>query len=349
MNTELHEQTPAVAAMVGRRFRIAGDLVNMATKDLDDRKRGLIRWMHGHCKDKDLSLDEAGKAIRYDASTIYRVFTGKYEGSLDNVCDEIERFKELAEKRSVGKRQVFVETSLSRRIWRICDAALVYQRIVMIYGESQIGKTENLLRYKDDHNHGLTIYVRMPSGGAMTHFLEALATALRISSQQKEKELRRRILAAFDDRMLLIVDEVHQCLVTRGSNVRTIEFIREIHDLTRCGVVLVGTNVFRDEIQYGRLAGVLKQCRRRRLASLQLPAIPPRDDLDQFAKSFGLPPASGKHLDLQTTVLKEEALGMWLILLRMAKEVAVKRACRLTWSLVEESHVGLKDLEKGGE
>ncbi len=344
---ELATEHPGVAAMV-RKFRLAGDVVNKATADLPDADRSAIRWLHAFATERDLSMQELGQLIRYDASTVYRVLTGKYEGSLHNVVGEINSVRRLEEERRQGRKLDFVHTTLTKRIWKVCDAAVEYQRIAFIFGDTQTGKTTALMRYRDEHNHGNTIYVRMPAGGAMLSLLESLAVALRMSAQSSARDMRLRILGAFDARMLLIVDEVHQCVMTKSDRaVRSMEFLRELHDTTGCGVVLCGTNVFRDEMETGRLAGVLKQCKRRRLVTLQLPSQPTPADLATFAKAYELPPADGEALRLQTDVIRDEALGMWLTLLRMSSKIASKRGQKMEWRHVCIAHAGLRELEGG--
>lgn len=332
-----------------QRFGIAGDVVNKATADLPDDQRSAVRWFHAHVSERGLSLGEAAQLVRYDESVLTRVFHGKYEGSLSNVVDEIEGYRRLYEERSKGRKLGFTETALARKIWKVCEASLEYQRISFIFGDTQIGKTEALLKYRDDHNHGSTIYVSMPTGGALGNFLAALAKALRIPAEQTDKQLIRRILAAFDDRMLLIVDEAHQCFLGRypKSGARTIEFIRELFDARKCGVVVCGTNVFREEMETGASAGLLKQTKRRRLVALQLPSAPTTDDLNTFASAYKLGAAKDEALVLQTEVIREEGLGFWLTLLRMAAKVANTKKQPMTWAHVIRAHAGLKELEGG--
>lgn len=346
---QTQELSQAVATMAMRKFRIPGDVVNRATAEMPDDQRSLVRWLHSHAVEEDLSLTDLSKLIRYDESTLHRVFNGKYDGRIENVIREIRDFKKLYDERAKHTRIDFIETGLSRQMWRLCDAALEFQRIGYIFGDSQIGKTKNLIRYRDDHNHGSTIYTRMPTGGALTHYLETLAIALRISPQQKEKELRRRIKSSFDARMLLIVDEAHQCVIasaaTSSRPIRTIEFIRELFDDTNCGVVICGTNVFRTEMESGRLSGILRQVNRRRLAVLQLPSSPSADDLNTFAAAYGLRPARGDAYKLQTEVIRDEALGFWLTMLRMASKIAGKQHKPLDWDHVIRAHAGLREIE----
>jgi DNA transposition AAA+ family ATPase len=330
-----------------RRFKIPGDTVNKATADLDDRHRSAVRWLHAHASEQDLSLEEVGKLVRYDGSTMHRLFHGKYEGSLDNVCKEIEQFRALHEERARGRKLPFIETNLAKKIWKYCDACLEFQRIGFIIGDSQIGKTTALAKYQQDHNHGQTIYVRMPAGGVRGIFLVTLATALRINPRAPEKDMIRRIMECFDDRMLLVIDEVHQTVIRENSmlGVRTIELIREIYDNTGCGVVLCGTHVFDREMEVGRFQQVFLQLKRRRLAKLTLPASPSVADLNTFSRAYGLAPAEGDALKLQTEMIREEALGMWLCLLRMGAKIASKRGKPMAWGHVLAAHEGLKSLE----
>jgi hypothetical protein len=147
--------------------------------------------------------------------------------------------------------------------------------------------------------------------------------------------------------MLLIVDEVQQCVYSRRENTaaKPIEFLREIFDAAKCGLVICATPVFGDEMETGRFAGILRQCKLRRLCRLMLPAIPTAADLDTFAAAYGLPPAAGDSLRMQTDVIREEALGIWLTLLRMAAKLAKRSGRPMGWEHVRRAHLGLKSLE----
>lgn len=348
---ETSEKPTGVEMMNARKFRIPGDVVNKATEKMSDENRSAIRWLHAYASEQNISLADLGAKVRYDESTLYRVFHGKYEGNLDNVCEEIEQFRKLSEQRSTIKKLEFIETALSAKIWKLCEAALTYQRLVMIYGNSQVGKTTALMAYQREHNHGQTIYCRMPEGGALSQFLESMAIALRISPEQKLKELRRRILNSIDDRMLLIVDEVHQTFNHRCSawGIRPLEFIREIYDIKKCGVVLCGTNVMRKEFEEGQHRQMLLQLRNRSIASLQLPNEATKRDLDAIAAAYGMKPAEGDALRIQTDTIHESGLGKWIIYLQAGSRIAAKRKEQLDWSHIVQAHAAIKSLERKPE
>lgn len=343
---ETQTMQPTVALMTAQ--RIAGDVVNRATADLPDNQRSAIRRLHAYYVENNLSTEEVGKLIGYSTAVVGLIFRGKYEGNLENVVKEIETFFNLEDRRAQGRRLHFIETRLTRRIWKLCDAALEYQKMAFIFGDMQIGKTEALKAYREAHNHGSTIYVQMPTGGTLGNFLMELARALRIGEQLTHTRIRERIKAAFDDRMLLIVDELHRAIPQSHRSMRpvdSVEFIREIFDETQCGVVLCATNVFRDAMEQGHLHKVLRQTKRRRLCSLQLKNVPDQDDLDCFAAAYGLEPSSGKARDLEKAMVQDEALGMWLTLLRMGAKLAARTRAKMAWNHVLLAHRGLMELE----
>lgn len=339
----------AINAMAGRGERIPGDVVNKATAALPDEQRSAIRRLHAHYAENDLTLDETGKLIGYsNGSVISLVFRGKYEAGLAPVVKAIEDFFELHDKRAQGRKLDFIHTALTRKIWNVCEAALEFQKIAFIFSDAQIGKSSALKAYAAAHNHGSTIYVRMPTGGALMHFLARLARALRISENMNTTKLRERVIAAFDDRMLLIVDEAHECTPERApsySTVKTVDFIREIFDESECGVVICATNVFRDSMENGAASKLLRQTKRRRLCAMQLPNVPTREDLNNFSAGYGLPPSTGLAQQMEKQMVEDEALGMWLTLLRMGAKIAAQRKEKFNWDHVLKASAGLKSLE----
>jgi DNA transposition AAA+ family ATPase len=338
------------AAMSSRKMRIAGDVVNKATADLPEDQRSAIRWLHDHAWQNNLSMEEIAASIDYNPNTLYQILTGRHGADKRNVTTAIEKFKHLTEARAGTDKIGFVETATSRKIWRVCEASLVYQRIAFIFSDSQVGKTRALEEYARLHNHGETILVRVPTGGTLGYLLGEFCRVLRISPQIKLIQLRQRIIDCFSGNMLLIVDEAHQCFSVgfRGvinAKTDTLDFIREIHDRTGCGLVFAATNIFRQEMESGRAAPFLTQLSRRRLAALQLPNEPTKADLDAFAKAYDLPPATGEDADLQRDIIRSEALGMWLTLLRMAATKANRDKVKLTWDHIHTARNRLAKLE----
>jgi DNA transposition AAA+ family ATPase len=354
----------------GNKLRIPGDRVNKATADMEDEPRSLIRWMHAYYDENDYTLDELAPKLKqpngqpYSRDSLYQLLTGRREAGIENMVaaikafkKDVERAEQIAAERVKITRVGFILTGLAQKIWKLCNAALIYQKIVFIWGDSQIGKTTALEKYAVDHNHGETIYVRVPEGGALYSFLEELATALRMSPQQKIGELRRRIMEAFDDRMLLVVDEIHNCFMTGDgkAHLRVGEFIREIHDRRKCGVIICGTNIGQQAIFEGKHKDLQKQLRRRSLGKgLQLPNVSSTKDLDAIAAAYGLEPAEGEALKLQREVNEQDGLGVWMTYLQAASRGARKKNANATlkWEHVIKAHaafVALAEMQQDEE
>ncbi len=342
------DRTNALIALNNGKVKIPGDTVNAATADLADHQRSAIRRLHGYYITNDLSLDDLAHKLRLSGPTLSLVFRGQYGAKLDNIVKEIETFLELEERRGQARKLPFIQTELSGKIFQLCTTAVEFNKWGFIFGDGQVGKSAALKEFQRTHNHGNTIYVEMPVGGALTHFLAKLAEKLRISFQQRQNQLRSRIIKAFDDRMLLIVDEAHRC-TREGSGTyyghQTIDFIKELFNETNCGVVISATNVFREEMEHGANSKFFEQIRRRRLGYLQLKEFPSQKDLNAFSAAYGLPQSAGASRELEKQMIADDALGMWLTLLRFGAKIAALRKKPMTWDHVHAAKAGLKELE----
>ena len=329
--------------------RIPGYRVFEATKNLPEEQMLAIRWLHAHYYDSGKSLAEIGALIGYDGGNVSKIFHAKYAGDLDAVVAAIARYRKLVEERASINRAPYIETRLYRDIEECCQAALTYQKIVYIYGESQVGKTAALKHYEDKHNHGETIYVEMPPGGGLGAFCQALALRLRMSTDGNTTLLQGNILRSITSRNLLIIDEAARVFQTRvygKQMLRTLDYIRALHDNTGCAIVLCGTNIFREQMQDRAMEKFLRQFNRRCLLRRQLPDVPSRADLNAFARHYGLDPAGGDALALQKQVVTEHGLGVWLTTLTAAARNATRQKKDMTWDHVIKAHAFFQSLEK---
>lgn len=359
------------------RFRIPGDVIAKNTADLPDGLRHALKWAAGFCRQRNLSLDEFGSLLvqpgtdkTYSGDSVYQAFTGRRDqGSLDRFCQAVEVLRRRIDE-TASRASTFIETSLTRDIWRLCQKALRRQKLTFVFGPSQVGKTTALAEYAQRHNHGETVFVRMPTRGSVTELMKELAVRLGISVQCKAVDLRRRIMESFDERTLLIVDECHQALSSRygDRSLASLEFLREIWDRRRCGLVLCGTDIFRDGL---RTHPVLKQLWLRGYRPLQLPAKPTQGQLAEFARSFGLEPAQDKNLTvelvdvgddgeertrrvtrnpvkLEGEVVSKYGLGRWVGILEDADDLAREKGSRMSWGKVIAAHDQWAGLETGG-
>ncbi len=331
--------------------RIPATKVVEVTERLPDEQRLALRWLHAHYWDSGESLAEIARAVGYDGGTLSKVFHGKYEGDLAAVTQAVLRFRRVTEERASIHRAPFIETKLYREIEQCCDAALTYQKLVFIYGESQVGKTASLEHYQQTHNHGQTIMVTMPPGGALSNFLAALAPKVRVGTNNRPTQMMQTITRALGPHNCLLVDEAARAFLNRTETggLKTLDFIRELHDVSKCGVVLCGTNIFREGMESMALRKFLNQFNRRCLFRKQLPNVPTRADLNAFARHYGLDPAEGEAQRVQRAVVGEHGLGVWLTTLMAASRKAANTKRTMNWSDVMKAHAFFAKLEQTPE
>ena len=322
-----------------KKMTLPGDVVQRALDRLegegeiakDERKE--IWWLYSYSMENGYSLSDVGKAIGKDASTVHRLFTGRYGAKYSGLVSAILKFHRLADERGSRKNVRFIETSTYTKIEQICRHALVGQHTAFITGNSQIGKTHCLKEYARRNNHGQTKYIEIPEPASIGAVQQELARACYISTRLGASRTGPRLLESISDQMLIIVDEIHRPFVTCTERValRIIEWLRYVYDNTGCGMVFCGTNIFNDELHDGRQSRVLEQVRRRGIIELALPETPPKADIDKFAAEFGLPPPDGAASDIIGTMLRRSGLKQYVVFLQSANNLAQKQKKPISW------------------
>lgn len=337
-----------------KNYRIKRDQIESWIRDTDERVSRLIRWLHNYAANHDLTTDQVGARLRqpngkkYSGDSVYQTLTGRRKAdAIEAFLKAIEHLAKIEREKESITRAGFVETNLTKKIFGVCDTARTFGKVMFLIGRSHIGKTTALREYASRNNGGSTIYLRAPAGGTKYRTLHVLCKTLKLPTGSTDAYKEEAIMDAFDERIILIVDEAHQYL---GSKVglRTIEFLRELHDRTGCGIVFSATEVFeRALLEDPATKKLLGQLRMRSLIHAKLPDRPTKANLNSFAKHFGLPPAESEALDLQTEVIKTDSLGRWLSIMEGASRLASKEKTTLTWQHVLNSHAALLKLETG--
>ncbi len=313
----------------------------LANSEIDQSQHDLIWWYFNYAKDNQFTPDQAAQELGYaDRSTTDRVFRGQYGASLTSFCDKVATYKKLAEERASYRHVYFVETTCARRVFQICDAARISNTCAFIFGDSQIGKTKALEEYARRNNHGATVYVRLPSSAGVQILAKEIARACHVNPDSSFERVRERVINALDHNRLVIIDELHQVFTSyhAASQIKVLEFLRELHDRSRCGLVLCGTHVLRKEMEEGRLALVLEQFRRRATLRLELPSRPGKSDLGKFADSFGLPAPGPEELPVIKEMVYSSGLGMFLRFLQAGHRMAHKAGLAMTWAHFLDAH-----------
>lgn len=362
---------PAIEAMKSIRFRIPGDQVANATKDLPDGQRIAVRWFAGYCRARNLGPNEMERVLRKDGkldefyswASIYAVFTGRRQdqgvniGSIVKAMDSLRRTVE-GETRvgSIG----FVETRLSAAIAARLEQARRRRKISWIIGDSQLGKTESGREHARRHNHGETLFFDTPSTGTRSALIQLFCERLNIGQAHRIGDVEMRIAECFDPKMLLIMDNAHRMLRT-ARGLLALTFLQWLYDARGCGMAFFVTNEGIGNLLNGRFKKHLEQLWRRRIPPLYLPSRTPDDDLALFAAKFELDPAPTTAVkirveyydetgrvrerdyervpaELQAEVVGREGLGVWLETLEEAKSQAARVKRDISWKAVLKAH-----------
>lgn len=361
-----------------QRWPLATHLVTRSTEAMDEYDRDQCRWLQSYALSSNMTPAEISARVLklngdpYSPDSIYQLLTGKRtaEGaSVRPITDAIARLRRTVGEVEARASTQFIETPMTRRMFRIFRRTMELHRIAFIYGLSQIGKTTAGVEFQRQNNHGRTFILRMPTGGTMGDIYSEFAVRLGVSAKRRVDDLRRKIIDSFDEHNLIIVDEAHQCLLGRysDSGVKGLEFLREIHDRRKCGLVLLGTDVLREGLQNHRVLGQLWKRRSPGLV-MQLPSKVPAADLNVFAQAFGLEPAPDREIrisleveektrtfsanpyQLQNAIVKAESLGSWIRLLEDARDHVRDVGGKMSWGKVLAAYCQAQAMENpGGE
>jgi DNA transposition AAA+ family ATPase len=363
-------QTPATqeaeAKLPHRTYQginIGGDTVTQATDHLPEEQKHLVRWIYNHARNEKWDWATFVAETGLDRSQIYRVFTDSYrypkvayrvekgtDGEdvkipyphpkanqripLDGVCEKITTFKLRYEALRGVASEDFIETSVWEKVEWLCDMVFKRHKMGFLYGDSQLGKSTCLKEYTRRNNHGQTTYFEMPPSAGVQLMTKTLAKALHVSACTCFENLLEDVIHALDSSKLLIVDEIHRVFTTyqKTSVMRCMDVLRYIHDQTKCGMILCGTNVFRDQVREGEFFRYLSQLKRRGLYELQLSIKPKRSDLDLICAAYGLPPAQDFAEETLLYIANKDGFGVVCTRLADAKGMAEKAKEPLTWA-----------------
>lgn len=301
--------------------------------EITSDEHAVLVWFFHHCKvEKGLtSFDDFGKLINYSGSTVSRLFAGKYQGSLADTIKAVAGYRHIDAERQKMASATFIETSIWEKVRAVCDIAITYNAPVRIVGPSQIGKTHALMEYK--RRAACTVfYCRVPSAPTFRNFQDALADACGINSSLRSEEIRARLPKALGRQTLLVVDELHELALSggKGTAMKCMEWLREIWDVSHCGLAVCGTRSMEEDLIYSvGLKGWLEQFDQRCIRKLVLPMQLPASDVALAAAAYGLPKPDGSVESLLQTL----RMNRLCTVLGMTATAARKRGETPSWDL----------------
>jgi DNA transposition AAA+ family ATPase len=251
--TDQPDSSPGASAGESKDHRINIPLNLANWKHLPESVRELLLWFHQFVIDHSLSFKDAGTAIGYDNSVVWRVLKGEYNGNYENVCSAISKFRQREERPLTLKKYQFAENSITQLIWNGLSYALNNQVIVLLIGESGLGKSVATQHWKQRNNHGKSVLIRAPFYGGTKALLREIGKAVGANLSLNCYDLHQAVLNGFNSTRILVVDEAHQLLPgSDSSKAVSLEILRDIHDRTGCGLALIATARLREELKKGK-------------------------------------------------------------------------------------------------
>jgi DNA transposition AAA+ family ATPase len=320
-------RTEAAAGSAGQhRINIAVNLENW--RHLPAETSECLMWFHQHLLDANIGFKEAGEAIDYDESTIYRVLRGTYEGNWANIVGGIRSYRRLVESRGSIQQNEFVETTWSKLIWAGLDYALANNSITVITGESRQGKTITAKSWKAANNHGRAVYVIAPTYGGPKALLAEIAEAVGVNRQMNVVAMHTAVCKAFNRHRMLIIDEAHRLLPgDRRTNPVMLEILRDLHDRTECGLALLATARFITELR--RSEYMFEQLIGRIGMPVQLPRKAKEEDVGPILRQYVPRPSKGLMEICLDIANKPGRLGILVETLKLASRIAKKKGAKI--------------------
>jgi len=283
-----------------------------------------IFWLHGHAIDHNLTLPMLSSRTGISKATLSLVFSGKYPADdWSQIVKRIIKFRQQSDSLVMAADVGFIETTTANLIFKLCKRALYDNMPAFIFGASHLGKTRSLEEFVRRCNSPAIKYLRCRSGMSKTRLARLLGETCNLRSLDKlsSNEIIDRVVNSLNDSSLLILDEFHMCLNTVKPDVsrQLVEFIREVYDLSHCGLVLCATKVGLTSFEEGPNKLSFDQLRRRGILKVVLADVPPVKDINEFSRAFGLPYPHGEELQFVKSLIKVRGLGVFIAYLSNAK------------------------------
>lgn len=343
--------TELAPAKAFQTFGIAVENFETAITAYSLDQQEIVRWWFYLAKERGWPLARLADATGVHSSTLSRVFRGIYQAEIDRVAATLVKAKEIFAE--VSDNPEFIQTSLASRLFSAMDKTRALGNVTICWGPMGIGKTVCLEEYTRQNNHGKTRVVRFPAGCTFAYFVAHVATALGIAAHKTGQFANRQkiyqVMSA--GKRLLIVDELHQAFLTCRADtaIKCCEFLREICDVSGCGLFLIGTEVLRKEIYQGAHKDALAQLIDRGTVQIPLPAKATKQDYQRFLAYYGLK-LPGEHdpeaKDILEDIIKSAGLRKLTLHLRDGAAYAGKRGEIYEWRHFTAAFEAIQSLSK---
>lgn len=271
---------PVAARAVKEDLELEDPKSGKADQGFLDRVRG---EMLAYIEETGQSQAEIARAIGASGTMVSQFLNDRYPGFGINVAKRMSAFLALQARRLAAPPDaVWVETAQARRVLTVLAQCHELKDLGMVFGAAGLGKTRAAEQYKASNPDVILIRVtesirqrrpflrhmarlegvKAPSSGAMDDLFEGVLARLRGSGR------------------LLIIDEAQKL------DFRTLELVRDLRDLARIGVVLMGNEMIWQMLHTGRTAGQYEQQASRVGIRVCLQRGPAKKDVETLARQY---------------------------------------------------------------
>ncbi|NMD89385.1 ATP-binding protein [Victivallis vadensis] len=242
-----------------------------------------VEWLWGYFNGP-LGKDKAAlcKEFGMEWEQLRPLFSGRVAASI-----RAETFEAItALRRRLAKSKPLVRTIVTERIIQALDYCRDYSAMVYVTGPTGRGKTYTAEWWAGENNHGRTKYIRVPSDCTRRALVQELCKVAGCATCGTCAEMEGNLRRAIGPRNIIIADEAGHLLSRSGRPGGAIELLRDLHDMTGCGVALIFTDVYLAEIKRGRNADYFEQFLGRLEFPVEIPQKPRRDEVRQVLTAF---------------------------------------------------------------
>ena len=188
----------------------------MATTTYDEGLRQRLLELLGS---GSMTQAELARQIGYTAAAISQYKSGGYPSDVSKIQQALREFFVKRDTRedirtaalAYGCRRNYIRTATSEDAYKLMRYAQIEKKLVVIYGDTGIGKTKAAYKFADDNPSSVVYITSSPSSRSLRSTLKLLARELRLPITRTDDlayAVRKKLQ---DEDKTLIIDEA-QCL-----------------------------------------------------------------------------------------------------------------------------------------
>lgn len=243
------------------------------------------------------TLGKLAPLVGISTTVLSRLLGGTYQADTARPLGMVAAYlARHADRRTVAEA-AFVETDIAKKVWQAIEYAGTYCEIVSIIGKPQWGKTtaaEEYRRRKLEAGCEDIVILPMPVEPTPAKLAAVLLEQLghKPETRLPLAKATEQCRAWLSSRHIIIVDEVHQAADAGRTGMKCLDWLRlEVFDKVKCGLVLIGTDVWGDVLQGRTMREWQGRLAQTALRGIDV-TLPPRlgyTDEQAIWRSFGLP------------------------------------------------------------